>query len=625
MTECAAQYLDTPLAAAPLQETLREVDVSIVTHRPDAALMTQLLASLGSAGGARMRRNLFIHDNTPPPGAAPELVEWAAAHGPFDQVAIHPSPSNAGFGRGHNANVARGRAPFLLLVNQDCILEPGVLARLLDVAARDADDVAAWELRQVPYEHPKIYDPVSLETVWVSGAAVLLRRAAFESVGGFDPRIFMYGEDVDLSWRLRARGWRLRYLPQLTALHHTYRVPHEVKPLQALGGVTASLCLRARYGGPGATLRGLCLLLGELAARQGFPGRRRGLLAAALAFLRQWPHFATTRVHPTPAFKPHFAGWSYEPRREGAFHPFSPGDESAARERPLVSILVRTVERPALLREALTTCAHQTYAPLEVVVVEDGPPRSRAVVDEFRDRLQIRYQATGARVGRARAGNIAMAQARGEWLNFLDDDDVLFADHVEVMVDAVQRSGLPGAYGLAWEFLDRPDAHRGETRPATRHYQRFDRFMLWHQNYMPIQSVLFNRALFERHGGFEEDMDQLEDWNLWTRYTLENDFQFVEKTTSKYRVPAQLAMAAGRQARLDRAYADALERQRTMRVCLSPREVSEMVEARARSEALGFGTRSSLRRFVGRHPLLARAVAYRAWARRVLRRLGWLR
>ena len=73
---------------------------------------------------------------------------------------------------------------------------------------------------------------------------------------------------------------------------------------------------------------------------------------------------------------------------------------------------------------------------------------------------------------------------------------------------------------------------------VTRHRQPFDRLTLWHHNFLPIQAVLFHRSLYERHGGFAEDMDQLEDWNLWTRYTLEDDFVLVEKTTSKYRVPA---------------------------------------------------------------------------------------
>jgi hypothetical protein len=96
----------------------------------------------------------------------------------------------------------------LLVINQDCIVEPGALETLVAIAAADDDRVAAWEMRQIPYEHPKAYDPVTLDVPWVSGAATLFRRAAFDAVGGFDDAIFMYGEDVDLSWRLRARGWR---------------------------------------------------------------------------------------------------------------------------------------------------------------------------------------------------------------------------------------------------------------------------------------------------------------------------------------------------------------------------------------------------------------------------------
>ena len=105
----------------------------------------------------------------------------------------------------------------------------------------------------------------------------------------------------------------------------------------------------------------------------------------------------------------------------------------------------------------------------------------------------------------------------------------------------------------------------------TRHRQPFDRLTLWHHNFLPIQAVLFHRDLYARHGGFAEDMDQLEDWNLWTRYTLDDDFVLVEKTTSKYRVPASAREAAARQALLDDAYRDAVERQRAMRMStLSP-------------------------------------------------------
>jgi len=290
------------------------------------------------------------------------------------------------------------------------------------------------------------------------------------------------------------------------------------------------------------TMQGLSMLAAEVLAPQEFAGRRRGLLKALLRFLKKWPHFAMTRVHPTARFRPLFSGWGYEVRRDGAFVPFRSKRENPRRDPPLVSILIRTVGRKAWLREALESVAQQTWPNVEAIVVEDGPQTSRAIVDEFRRRLVVRYFATGEKVGRARAGNLALSEARGEWLNFLDDDDLFFADHIEVLMDAVEGARVKGAYALAWETLtdikDSDLAQYVEVAHFTRHRQPFNRLTLWHHNFLPIQTVLFHRDLYARYGGFAEDMDQLEDWNLWTRYTLEDDFAFIEKTTSKYRVPA---------------------------------------------------------------------------------------
>ncbi len=568
---------------------MRQIDLSVVTFQPDLALFGRLLASLAEATREHLQRNLFIHDNSADPQVAASLAAMAELQpgGAFARVEVNRSGTNLGFGRGHNANAALGSAPFVFVLNQDCVLEPGVLEAAVVAAETDDERVGAWEMRQIPYEHPKEYDPVTLDTPWTSGAALLLRRSAFDSVSGFEPRIFMYGEDVDLSWRLRARGWRVTYRPRTAVVHLTHGDgPHEVKPLLLFGGILGNLCLRARYGGVLRTLKGLGLLAAEIARRPTFAGRRRGLIRAGLQFLRLWPHFAGSRVRAAPGFEPHFAGWSYERRRDGAFLPFASKRE-AARPEPLVSVLIRTVGRPRQLAEALETCANQTYRNLEVVVIEDGPESSRAIVESFRGRVAIRYRVTGKRLGRARAGNLALAEARGEWLNFLDDDDVLFADHIEVLLGAALRAGAAGAYGLAWEtqlhWLDAERSRYRESGHLTRFRHAFDRFALWHRNYLPIQAVLFYRRLWERHGGFLEDMDHLEDWNLWTRYTLEDDFVMVDKTTSKYRVPGDAQARAERLALLDRAYPDAVERQRQLQVTLSPRHVVEMAQGFVRA------------------------------------------
>ncbi len=602
---------------------MRGLDVSIVTFRPDLPLLEKLIASIAEQAEGKNVAVLIL-DNTPEADTTERIAALPLLQpgGVFPRIDIRHSPANVGFGRGHNANAARCTAPFLLVLNQDCIVEPGVLAPLLEIARNDERRVAAWELRQIPYEHPKAYDPVTLDVPWVSGAATLFRRSTWDAVGGFDPALFMYGEDVDLSWRLRAKGFRLRYLPKLAVVHRTYAVAGEVKPLQVLGGVLTNLCLRARYGGVMRTLQGLSMLAAEILAPQEFAGRRRGLIKAFGRFLTQWPHFVMTRVRVTARFQPMFSGWGYEVRRDGAFVSFRSKRENPRRDPPLVSILIRTVGRGAWLRHALESVAQQTWPNIEAIVIEDGPPTSRAIVDEFRRRLVVRYQATGEKVGRARAGNLALAEARGEWLNFLDDDDVFFADHVEVLMDAVEGARTEGAYALAWETLteinDGDRAEYAEIAHFTRHRQPFNRLTLWHHNFLPIQTVLFHRDLYARYGGFAEDMDQLEDWNLWTRYTLEDDFVLVEKTTSKYRVPAGARDAAGRQERLDLAYQDAINRQRELRVTLSPRQISQMAEDYARSQSLVMVSRSDVRQFVVARPWLARIAA---WRHPVARRL----
>ncbi len=255
-------------------------------------------------------------------------------------------------------------------------------------------------------------------------------------------------------------------------------------------------------------------------------------------------------------------------------------------------------------------------------MIEDGPPRSQAVSTASAIACASTIGATGHRVGRARAGNLALAAARGEWLNFLDDDDVLFADHVEVLLDAVRERGLKGAYGLSWEththVIDGTSGRLAEIAHITQHRQPFDRLTLWHHNYLPIQAVLFHRSLYETYGGFAEDMDQLEDWNLWTRYSLEHEFVLVEKTTSKYRVPAGAKEAAGRQELLDLAYRDAVERQRAMRLTLSPYDISRMAETYMRTQSLVLVSRQDVRRFVMLRPWLAHVAAWRGPLRRLL-------
>jgi hypothetical protein len=360
---------------------------------------------------------------------------------------------NLGFGRAVNAALPGILDDFILLLNQDAIPEPGALRGLLAEAHADEPDVAAWEMRQIPYEHPKDYDPVTGETGWCSGAALLLRTTALRDVAGFEPRFFMYGEDVDLSWRLRCAGWRLRYRPRHAAVHHAYREPGEIKPLASTQGAYANLCLRARYAGRRHVIDGLRQVATDIRAQEPFEGHRKGLLSALLRFAGDYRYFRRTRCT-APGFEPCLRGRDYEMRREGAFIPYRSAAERAG-HIPTVSVLVRAGEEASHLAEWLTCIAGQTHPPVEVILVGGTKPAAARIWQSAHHPFETRPLPALA----SPLDEVARVHATGDWWLTMEDDSLLpYADHIEVLLDAALAANADMA--AAWTWNVEADDHQ---------------------------------------------------------------------------------------------------------------------------------------------------------------------
>ncbi|WP_228551921.1 glycosyltransferase family 2 protein [Paenibacillus sp. B01] len=487
---------------------------------------------------------------------------------------------NLGFGKANNVGVRHTSQELVFFLNIDTEVAPDAIAELMNAVQTSSPDVALWESRQFPYEHPKRYNPVTLDVSWASGACMLVRRDAFLEIGMFDENIFMYGEDVDLSWRLRHKGYKLRYVPKSVVFHYTYDNANQVKETQFYNSVYVNLMLRYKFGTALDVMKGYVLMLGLLGI--GGPSTKHH----AITLSQIYRSFGEGRVFRAwrgkqnvgSSFLPSFKLWDYEVNREGAFY-----FHKKVEEFPLVSILIRTCNRPQMLREALISCRNQTYPNLEIVIVEDGEPKSKTLIQsEFHD-LNIVYTATGTRVGRCNAGNIALQMASGEWFNFLDDDDLLFADHIEVLVRGVtEQRGTAAAYSTSFEVPTKIlslDPYRYEEHLYfVQHKQPFDLATLIHHNYFPIQTVLFNRSLYEELGGFDPNLEVLEDWDLWLRYASHRPFFFVDKLTSLYRVPAEGHTNSERQRLLD-SYLDIVRRKHMNEyVNVTFRELFELYE-----------------------------------------------
>lgn len=561
--------------------SLKSVDVLVVAYKSNLNDLDKLLIQLQKARNQSLdlRVHIIHNDDLLFTNSIQELY---SRFSDYDlPIRTLNSSENIGFGAGVNLLALDCHSPYFFIINQDAVPEPGSLDYLFSFACDSACDVGAWEMRQIPYEHPKIYNPHSLETPWVSGAALLVRASAFHQSGGFEKKIFMYGEDVDLSWKMRSKGWRLLYVPRSAVLHQTYENVSEVKPLQLFGAIYSGLCIRTRYSGRKEVIKALMMALYELLPRrQIFKGRRSIIIKAILKFATNYSYFRNTAIHPSENFHPYFNGWSYEERRLGDFFKFKSFAEKY-NNFPLITIMIRTCGRPGLLREALKSAVNQTWPNIEIIVVEDGPGNAKSICDEFSHRRQINFYQNLPKSGRSSAGNLALSRSSGQWLCFLDDDDLLFADHCEALFETCQESDLLGAYGLSWRvFTNIKDSEKPLYRELWKDivpYEKFSRLNMLNYNLFPIQAVLFNRSLYELYGGFDESMDQLEDWNLWTRYTLKNDFILLEKITSLYRVPANASAFSNRSNKLNAAYEMAVNKQNSIISSLSPNEIKDLL------------------------------------------------
>ena len=220
-----------------------DVAAVVVNYNARDALVA-CVQSLRSDGVA----TIVVVDNDSRDGSAEALA------GADPDARFVPTGANLGYGTAANRGVATVATPYVLVLNPDVEVEPGTVKSLVAALERDpglaavgprveqADGAVYPSGRPFPnlvvaaghaflgYACPSNrftrayrmldWDRTTFRHVdWVSGSCLLARRDAFEAVGGFDERYFMYAEDVDLCWRWGRAGWRVAYEPDARVVH----------------------------------------------------------------------------------------------------------------------------------------------------------------------------------------------------------------------------------------------------------------------------------------------------------------------------------------------------------------------------------------------------------------------
>jgi glycosyltransferase involved in cell wall biosynthesis len=198
----------------------------------------------------------------------------------------------------------------------------------------------------------------------------------------------------------------------------------------------------------------------------------------------------------------------------------------------LVSIVVRTKDRPKLLAEALASIAEQTHRPIEAVVVNDGGEDVSGVADAFAERLDTKLVDLQPGRGRSSAANAGISAVRGSWIGFLDDDDLLVPHGVATLLEASARMEVV-PYGRVDAYFQ-PD---GAAARSFRVFSRaFDLDALLFENFIPINACLIPTEILRGIGGMDERLDCFEDWDLFLRLSDRVPFRHVDRLVAEYRI-----------------------------------------------------------------------------------------
>jgi glycosyltransferase involved in cell wall biosynthesis len=196
----------------------------------------------------------------------------------------------------------------------------------------------------------------------------------------------------------------------------------------------------------------------------------------------------------------------------------------------LVSVVVPVRNAERYLEAALTSVLAQSYPHIEIIAVDDGSDdRSVEILERYAGRVTLLRQPNR---GAAAARNRGVRAARGEWIAFIDADDVWSPTKVQRQLEAIGRR--------SWCYTDSVfvggvnDGRRDSELNEKCHGWVLEKLVC--NNFVCTSSVLIKRQAYLDAGGFSEGFRYVEDWDLWIRVASAHEVAYVNEPLVEYRV-----------------------------------------------------------------------------------------
>jgi len=198
-----------------------------------------------------------------------------------------------------------------------------------------------------------------------------------------------------------------------------------------------------------------------------------------------------------------------------------------------VSVIIPTRNRPETLLEAVQSALAQSYPHIELLVVNDGGVDPELVLaplqSQHPEKLLVIHRKE--RGGLPAARNLGLSHATGEFIAYLDDDDLFEREHLSTLVPYLLRREADVVYGDC-ERVEL-DQEGGLVSKSVAVSPEFDAERILFENFIPVLAIVHRRDCLERCGNFDEWLTGLEDWELWFRFSREFRFLHVPHVGGK--------------------------------------------------------------------------------------------
>ena len=207
----------------------------------------------------------------------------------------------------------------------------------------------------------------------------------------------------------------------------------------------------------------------------------------------------------------------------------------------LVSVIMPAYNAEKHIKAAVDSAINQTYQNIEVIVINDGSTDNTLnILRQYGNKIKIINQANK---GRAAANNVGIYNAKGEWIAFLDADDIWIGNKTEKQLASCNNYNISHTDCIFFGEKVKKEIKRSE---ITKLYsgEVLDKLLV--SNFITKSSVLIRKNLISEYGCFDESFECVIDWPLWLKVCANQKLGYLDEPLVKYRVHSESVSMASK-------------------------------------------------------------------------------